>query len=67
MTGRRRQLIPLRDPRSAKKRAPWAACLVRVPGGFLAFQDRRDAQAFKAETTGNMSGGQSSRLLRNAT
>jgi len=54
VNGHRRQLLPLRDRRSAAKRAPWAASLVRVDGGFLAFQDARDAAAFRACDMGSV-------------
>jgi hypothetical protein len=45
----RRELIRLRTQNGAKRRAPWAAVIVPIYGGFLAFESVDDFIIWKAQ------------------
>lgn len=44
-----REFIECRSRSTAKRRAPWAATIIGVSGGFLAFQDRKDARTWRGQ------------------
>lgn len=35
--------------KTAKRRAPWAAVIIKVSGGFQAFECQRDAEVWKRQ------------------
>ena len=45
----RRELIECKTRKTAAKRAPWAAELVKVEGGWMAFESFQDAQTWRSQ------------------
>lgn len=45
----RTQFIECKTRRTAVRRAPWAAEIIKVSGGYMAFESIADAEAWKAQ------------------
>ena len=45
----RKEFIQADTRYQAKKAAPWAASIVKVEGGFMAFESVSDAQLWKSQ------------------
>jgi hypothetical protein len=45
----RKQLLSVTSPKDAQKLAPWAAKIVKVDGGYMAFESMADYQAWKRQ------------------
>ena len=45
----RKELIEVKSYSTAKRRAPWAAVIARVSGGFMAFESVNDYRTWKAQ------------------
>jgi hypothetical protein len=46
----KKQFVECKDRRTAKRRCPWAARIVKVEGGFMAFESVADYYTWKNQT-----------------
>lgn len=45
----RTEFVACADRRTAKRRCPWAAVIVKVEGGYRCFESRNDARTWRRQ------------------